>query len=479
LGTLKVVLVNPPSPPEFRVSRGLMGGFGMAVNPELLYPPIELAHVAGLLESEGHEVVIVDGDALGIDAAGALERIRAMEPDVCVLDSSSTSLDQDLELAGRVREVTGALTGMLGSQVTFTPDEIFEGGRIDFVVRGEPEFTVLDVVQRRAAAGNAAGMDLAGLAGVTWKGADGQVVHEAEREKITDLDALPLPARHLLDNGAYHFPGINGPITTIKSSRGCPLNCSFCGYTLAQGLRFRFRSPEHVLAELKDLYFVHGLRHVVFRDPIFTTRKDRVAEICDGILALGMSDLAWQCETAVKTLDAELLGKMAAAGCTHVSLGIESGNAEIQKKHCGNKLSDLEKAAEVFRAARQVGIETRAFCMIGFPEETPEMADETIALVDRLDPDQVQFCAVTAYPGTPLHTMLRDSRDFDYAAMTGFQALEGNEHMTADEIQDKIREGYRRFYRRPKRMLRELKDPKRFAARIARYATLFKRRAAV
>ncbi|MFT5733709.1 MAG: anaerobic magnesium-protoporphyrin IX monomethyl ester cyclase, partial [Planctomycetota bacterium] len=114
MGTLKVVLVNPPSPPEFRVSRGLMGGFGMAVNPELLYPPIELAHVAGLLESEGHEVVIVDGDALGIDAAGALERIRAMEPDVCVLDSSSTSLDQDLELAGRVREVTGALTGMLG-----------------------------------------------------------------------------------------------------------------------------------------------------------------------------------------------------------------------------------------------------------------------------------------------------------------------------------------------------------------------------
>ena len=53
---VKVVLVNPPSPPEFRVSRGLMGGFGMAVNPELLYPPIELAHVAGVLEAEGHEV---------------------------------------------------------------------------------------------------------------------------------------------------------------------------------------------------------------------------------------------------------------------------------------------------------------------------------------------------------------------------------------------------------------------------------------
>lgn len=472
---MKIVLVNPPSPPEFRVSRGLMGGFGMAVNPELLYPPIELAHVASVLEAEGHDVAIVDGDALGADVQGTLERVRALEPRLVVLDSSSTSLDQDLALAGTIRSATGASTGMLGSQVTYTPDEIFDGERIDFVVRGEPEYTVRDVA--RALASDAA--SLAGVAGVTWRdGQRGEVVHEPERDKIASLDELPIPARHLLDNSAYRFPGIDGPITTVKSSRGCPLNCTFCGYTLAQGLRFRFRSPEHVLAELEDLYFNHGLRHVVFRDPIFTTRKDRIVAICEGIEARGMTGLEWQCETAVKTLDAELLAAMARAGCTHVSLGVESGNAEIQKKHCGNKLSDLDKAEEVFRAARAVGIETRAFCMIGFPEETPEMADETIALADRLDPDQVQFCAVTAYPGTPLHEMLRGTREFDYASMTGFQALEGNEYMSAAEIEAKIREAYRRFYRRPKRMFRELRSPRRLAGKLGRYLTLFRRRAA-
>lgn len=473
LTNVKVVLVNPPSPPEFRVSRGLMGGFGMAVNPELLYPPIELAHVAGLLEVEGHEVEIVDGDALGVDAEGALRKISSALPDLVILDSSSTSLDQDLALAGRVKDETSAHVGMLGSQVTYTPDEIFAGERIHFVVRGEPEYTVLDVASRVASREGLEGVD-----GVTWQRKSGEVVHEKERDKIADLDALPLPARHLLDNQAYKFPGVDGAVTTVKSSRGCPLNCSFCGYTLAQGLRFRFRSPDHVLEELSDLYFKHGIRHVVFRDPIFTTRKDRIVAICDGIIERGMTELAWQCETAVKTLDAELLKHMATAGCTHVSLGIESGNAEIQKKHCGNKLSDLDKAEEVFRAARSVGIETRAFCMIGFPEETALMADETIDLVDRLDPDQVQFCAVTAYPGTPLHQMLRGSRDFDYATMTGFQALEGNEHMTAAEIEAKIREGYRRFYRKPKRMFRELRDPRRLAGKLARYMTLFKRRVA-
>jgi radical SAM superfamily enzyme YgiQ (UPF0313 family) len=358
---------------------------------------------------------------------------------------------------------------ILGSQVTFTPGEIFAGDNVDCVVRGEPEYTVRELARRVAA-----GVAWAGTEGISWKDAGARVVHEPEREKIRDLDALPLPARHLLDNLAYTFPGIEGPVTTVKSSRGCPLDCSFCGYTLAQGLRFRFRSPESVLAELADIAEL-GVREVVFRDPIFTTRKDRVAAICDGILREGL-DLEWQCETAVKCLDRPLLEKMAAAGCKHISLGVESGNAEIQKKHCGSKLLDHDKAVQVFRDCRAVGIETRAFCMIGFPEETPAMVEETLELVERCDPDQVQFCAVTAYPGTPLYKLLRGEREFDYAAMTGFQALEGNEHMSAAEIEALIRAGYRRFYRRPRRIAREIRRPLQLAGKVARYFTLFRRR---
>ncbi len=474
---MKIVLVNPPSPPEFRVSRGLMGGFGMAVNPALLYPPIELAHVASVLEAAGHAVAIHDADARGLDVEGARAAIVAEAPDLVCVDSSSTSLDQDLALCRALRAELGVPVAILGSQVTYTPGEVFAGESIDVVVRGEPEETVREIAARVAS-----GEDLRGVAGTSWRGKDGQVVHEPEREKIADLDALPIPARHLLDNRAYHFPGISGPITTVKSSRGCPLNCSFCGYTLAQGLRFRFRSPEHVLRELIDLHRVHGLRHVVFRDPIFTTRKDRVLAICEGIRREKL-DLEWQCETAIKVLDRELIRAMAAAGLRHLSVGVESGNAEIQRKHCGSKLLDgqkrldVERCVEVFDACREFGVESRAFCMVGFPEERPEMADETFRLIERLDPDQVQFCAVTAYPGTPLYKMLRGTREFDYATMTGFQALEGNEHMSAAQIQEKIREGYRRFYRRPKRLVRELRNPGRLAGRVMRYFTLFKRRA--
>lgn len=468
---MKVVLVNPPSPPEFRVSRGLMGGFGMAVNPGLLYPPIELAHAASVLEADGAEVRILDCDPAELGPEAALAAVVAERPDMVAMDSSSTSLDQDLALARSIRTALGVPVAILGSQVTYTPGEIFEADSVDAVVRGEPEHTLRDLARRVRA-----GEGFAGVEGISWKDASGEVVHEAEREKIRDLDALPLPARHLLDNQAYRFPGIEGAITTVKSSRGCPLDCSFCGYTLAQGLRFRFRSPENVVAELVDLYKNHGVRHVVFRDPIFTTKKDRVHAICDGILREGL-ELEWQCETAVKVLDRPLLEKMAAAGCRHISLGVESGNEEIQRKHCGAKLLDHDQAVGVFDACRDVGIETRAFCMIGFPEETPAMVEETLELVERCDPDQVQFCAVTAYPGTPLYKLLRGEREFDYATMTGFQPLEGNEHMSAAEIETKIKEAYRRFYGRPKRIVRELRNPARLAGRMLRYLTLFRRRA--
>ncbi len=448
-----------------------MGGFGMAVNPDLLYPPIELAHVASVLEAEGHEVFIHDSDAEGKDADAAFLAICGHEPGFVVLDSSSTSLERDLELAAEVRNYLAVPIGILGSQVSYTPDEIFEGDKVDVVIRGEPEYTVRDLAARIAAKEG-----FEGVAGASWRRESGEAVHEPDREKIQDLDELPLPARHLLNNQAYRFPGIEGAITTVKSSRGCPLNCSFCGYTLAQGLRFRFRSPDNVLSELEDLYHNHKVNHVVFRDPIFSTRRDRVLDICNGMIERGLK-IEWQCETAMKVLDRDLLEVMAKAGCRHISLGVESGNDEIQRKHCGNKVADHEQAKSVFVACKDFGIETRAFCMIGFPEETPEMAEETRRLVEYLDPDQVQFCAVTAYPGTPLYKMLSDGRDFNYAVMTGYRALEGNEHMTAAQIEAKIKQFYRSFYLRPKRLARELAHPRRLLSKFTRYLTLFKERA--
>lgn len=470
---MKVHFTNPPSPKEYRVSRGLMGGFGMAVNPELLYPPIELAHVASVLERDGVAVTLFDSDAEGADLDGAREAALRASADLYVFDSSSTTFDLDLDLATRVREATGKPVALLGSQVTNTPEEVFTRSKVDFVVRGEPELTVRDLARAVGANGGGA---LDSVLGISFRRGP-EIVHTADREKVDALDELPFPSRHLLKNDRYRIPGMKGAVTTVKSSRGCALDCAFCGYTLSQGLRFRMRGAQSVADELEEITKKHGVRNVVFRDPIFSMRKDRVAEICDQIVARGL-DVRWQCETAVMWLDRPLLEKMARAGCVHISLGVESADPEIQKKYCGNKLRNHDHAAKVFDACREFGIETRAFCMIGFPGETEQQVDSTIALALRLDPDQVQFCTVTPYPGTPLYKELYGNAPIDYATLTGHAVHAINPAMPPERVKAKIREAYRRFYLRPHRIARELKSPLRLASKAARYFTLFDTRTA-
>lgn len=477
---MKVHFTNPPSPREYRVSRGLMGGFGMAVNSQLLYPPIELAYVAAVVEKDGCGASMFDSDAEGADLAGALEAAKAAKADLYIFDSSSTTFDLDLQLATSVREATGKPVVLLGSQVTNTPDEVFTRSKVDFVVRGEPEYSVRDLARAlRGApvlpATLAAGADpLEAVAGISYK-KNGVVQHTPDREKIDTLEELPFPARHLLKNDRYRIPGMEGPVTTVKSSRGCPLDCAFCGYTLSQGLRFRLRGADDVAAELEEIVTRFGIRNVVFRDPIFSMRKDRVAALCDRILEKKLN-IKWQCETAVMWLDRALLEKMAAAGCVHISLGVESADPEIQKKYCGNKLKNHDHAQKVFDACREFHIETRAFCMIGFPGETPEQVESTISLALRLDPDQVQFCTVTPYPGTPLYKQVYGDAPIEYGRLTGHFVNHINPAMSPGEVEKKIKEAYRRFYLRPHRIARELKHPLRFANKAARYITLFKAR---
>lgn len=468
------------------MSRGLMGGFGMAVNPKLLYPPIELAHVAAVVEQDGCVASMFDSDAEGAGLEGALQAAVSAAADLYIFDSSSTTFDLDLELATKVREATGKPVALLGSQVTNTPEEVFTKSRVDFVVRGEPEYTVRDLARALRGApvdvpgstdsgGAALSTDpLARVLGISYRRA-GAIEHTPDREKIEQLDALPFPSRHLLKNDRYQIPGMEGAVTTVKSSRGCPLDCAFCGYTLSQGLRFRLRGAENVVAELEDIVLRHNIHNVVFRDPIFSMRKDRVAAICDLIIAKKL-DVKWQCETAVMWLDRPLLEKMACAGCVHISLGVESADPDIQKKYCGNKLKNHEHAQKVFDACREFKIETRAFCMIGFPGETPIQVESTISLALRLDPDQVQFCTVTPYPGTPLYKEIYGSAPIEYSKLTGHFVNHINPVMSPAEVEDKIKEAYRRFYLRPHRIARELKHPLRLANKAARYFTLFKSR---
>lgn len=465
---MQILLVNPPPPPRQRVSRGLMGGFGMVVGEGLCYPPLDLMYVAASLRQAGHEVRIIDGEARQLSAEAFLAELGDSVPPIVGLTTSSATIQLDLDLVDRIKErAPETLVFITGSQGSKVPDLAMGNSRVDAVVRGEPEHTVLALVTAAATGGDPLAVD-----GLSVRRGN-EIVHNPDRALLKGdaLDALPFPSRDLLPTETYRIPTMDGPIQTVQSSRGCPINCTYCGYVVAQGIPWRGRSAQNVFAELEQIVKRHGITNVVFRDPLFAHDRERVLELSAMLEQSGLG-LRWQCETAIKTMDEELLAAMARAGCVSVSFGIESGNTELQKKYSRGKIKSREHAREVIDACRRHGIATRGFFMIGFPEETPDMARETMDLAVYLDPDTVQFTAVTPYPDTKLYKESRGEQEFDFSKFSGTTPVGVARAMTSDQVSSSIRAAYRKFYLRPSRILRELRRPQLLLQRFRRYLGL-------
>lgn len=463
---MDILLINPPPPPRQRVSRGLMGGFGMVVGEGLCYPPLDLMYVASILEVDDHRVRIIDGEAQELSVDDVLGQLG--DPDVVGLATSSATLELDLALVDRIKQVRpDAIVFITGSQGSKVPDLALVNSGVDAVVRGEPELTVAAMVDALAK-----GDDPLAVDGLSVQ-RDGAVAHNPDRPMLKGdaLDALPFPDRTLLPKDDYRIPTMDGPIQTVQSSRGCPINCTYCGYVVAQGIPWRGRSARNVFDELEHVVRHDGVTNVVFRDPLFAYDRERVLDLCDMLIEADLG-LKWQCETAIKTLDDPMIGSMARAGCVSVSFGIESGNPELQKKYSRGKIKDREHAKVVMDSCRRHGIATRGFFMIGFPEETPAMARQTMDLAVYLNPDTVQFTAVTPYPDTKLYKESRGDDEFDFSKFTGTTPVGVAKEMTSDEVSAHIREAYRRFYLRPSRVVREFRRPQLLWQRFRRYVGL-------
>jgi anaerobic magnesium-protoporphyrin IX monomethyl ester cyclase len=444
-----------------------MGGFGMAVGEALVYPPLNVAYCAAVLLEAGHEAAVVDGAAEGIGEEETLQRISALAPELIAINTSSASIELDMRVGAAAGKASGVPVVLLGSHVTHTPEYVLRKSHVDYAVRGEAEHTLLALV--KALSEGKATDRIQGLS--TWQG--GEVNHHEDAAPILDLDDLPFPARHLLPQDLYGIPDMEKPFTTIQSSRGCPLNCSYCGYTLAQGLKWRGRSAENVVEEMAQVHDTYGIRNLVFRDPLFSFKMDRVAEICRLLEGRGL-DMKWQCETAIRYLEADLLEQMGRSGCVSVSLGVESADPEIQKKYSRGKLKSKEHALSVVRACRKAGIRTRIFFMLGFPEDTRDTVRATVELARELNPDSVQFTAVTPYPGTQLHESLKDRMEIAYEDLWGYKPVGICENLSDAELEQEIKRAYRLFYMRPGRLLKALADPGALARRIRRYLGLYR-----
>jgi radical SAM superfamily enzyme YgiQ (UPF0313 family) len=231
----------------------------------------------------------------------------------------------------------------------------------------------------------------------------GGITAKTPPEFISDLDTIPIPARHLLPMKMYDriLPYIDTkPVDTMSILRGCPYQCTYCETRELWGTSCRAFSPQRVIAEIKNMTQNYGTRGIYFVGDNFTINKNRTIDLCRKIKENKL-DLKWTCETRADLVNKEVLSDMKSAGCQTIFLGTESGSPRIQQKL--GKNIDLEEVKRTFELTRQVGIKTATSFMLGIPGETAEDMQATFKFAKSLRADVVMFNIYIACPGSKLY----------------------------------------------------------------------------
>jgi len=405
-------------------------------NPNV-WVPLGISYVAAVLEQAGHNVEIID---LNLDSTKDLRR-SIENADIVGITGMITEYQQVLKLVDMVKQGNGSSRVILGGPLATTlPRELLQASTADFVVIGEGERTVVQLVSAIEH-----GDSFSKINGIAYRDGDQIVVTEAAKP-IVNLDTIPFPARHLLDMKRYatnHFARFGLKIegfgkiksTNLITSRGCPYSCTFC-FKDMWGYKWRARSPANIIEEMELLGRRYGINGFFFNDDTFVLDRRRIFEFCD-LLKKKALDVVWYCNGRVNLMSRELLKAMYDAGCRGIAYGIESGNQQVLDSMKKNQT--LEQTRNVVKWTREVGFHVAGYFMIGMLGETKETICQTIAFARELDLDFYGFSIVTPLPGTELYKAAQEQgliqRDMTSLKEWGFYV---NANLTQDCTDDDL-----------------------------------------
>jgi len=364
------------------------------------FPPIGIMSLSAVLKQAGHECLMFDQANPETPDDSIIEAINYHKPDLVGLSFlSTTSYPYAKILARRIRasnrQVKLAFGGVFAS--LNAPLVKLQCPEVDFVCRGDGEQLILDLLLRL--------YDPEEVSGLTWM-KDGRVVQNPGRPMERQLDQWPFPDRESLKLDFVESMPLDVPavlsmerFTTMQTSRGCPWPCVFCDIPIFNEGKWRARSPQHVVAELKQLED-QGYGSVYFVDDHFLLQPKRIEAICTGIMKEGLR-IQWGIEGRVDSVAQHLFPSMATAHCRTVMFGIESGSQAILDRL--KKEQTLEEVRTAVSNAKQAGIEiVHGFFTVGNPDETVEDMKATFDLAATLPLDTFGFNRLCVYRGTPL-----------------------------------------------------------------------------
>lgn len=379
---MKVLFVNPPQTASKYKFMGVIA------------PPLGIAYMAGVLQENNIDVEILDASAEDMDFKDVEKELLKRKPDLVALTALTPTIGRALETAQVVKEtLPDSIVVMGGYHPTFNFIETLEDENVDIVIRGEGEYIMLNLVQALENQSS-----LHDVKGIVFEDKNSkEIVVNPEAPLIQDLDELPFPALNLLPMKKYRLLDMDTHMTTMITTRGCPMQCSFCSSAAMHGKKIRERSVENIVDEIEYLKTNYDIDTIAFMDDTFTLKKRKVMAICDEILKRNI-EIMWGCTSRVDTLDEKLLKKMKEAGCITIFIGIESADQQQLDNMCKN--TTIAKIENAFKIAHKLKIRTIASVALGMPGDTKEIINKTVKFVHKLKPNYAIYSLATPYPGT-------------------------------------------------------------------------------
>lgn len=402
---MKITLISPPS--------RIMSHYR---------PPLALMYISGYLKKNNIEAKIIDvtfkNQVRGKDFYRSkdtylsevedeiIRRVQSADTDITGITCYTPEFFEVEHLATRIKSVKPKIRIVAGgTHPTLYPEDFLNpSSPFDFVVIGEGEvsfFELIKVIRSQDA-------DYRKIRGIGYFDRTSRQAIITESPRLVDnIDEISFPDYEDLDMDFYTTPSpyaIRGILTKsfyILSSRGCPSSCTFC---VSKKLRehygsqnfVRLRSPDSLLAEIKDLKDRYRIDSFYFIDDLFTLKKNNVYEFCD-LLIKNKSHLIWGCSSKVNTVDYEMLREMKKAGCIQIDFGVERGSdKELEYLKKGITVDRIKKT---FLYCHQLGIRTFANMLINTPGEKEEDLQDIINLVKEIRPEIVSFNVFAPYPG--------------------------------------------------------------------------------
>jgi radical SAM superfamily enzyme YgiQ (UPF0313 family) len=364
------------------------------------FPPIGIMSLSSVLKQAGHECVMFDQANPDTPNDVIIEEIKRCKPDLVGLSFlSTTSYPYAKMLVRKIRLADSTVKLAFGGVFTSLNAGLvkLQCPEVDFVCRGDGEQLLLDLLAHLN--------DPEGVAGLTWM-KDGLVINNPGRPMERQLDQWPFPDRESLKLDFVESMPLDVPavlsmerFTTMQTSRGCPWPCIFCDIPIFNEGKWRARSAEHVVNELKYLE-AQGYGAVYFVDDHFLLQPKRIEAICNGVIDAGLR-IQWGIEGRVDSVAQHLFPVMAKAHCRTVMFGIESGSQKILDRL--KKEQSLEEVTTAVKNAKKAGIEiVHGFFTVGNPGETVADMQATFDFAAKLPLDTFGFNRLCVYRGTPL-----------------------------------------------------------------------------